>query len=87
MVDSSATGIIRILIRILERPRFYLLDSVSKNLGAPYTVLFSSFISRNKMEEMLVTWRTSAFGGVELFGATAQLNIQGVMWGDVASGS
>jgi hypothetical protein len=39
------------------------------------------------MEEMLVTWRTSAFGGVELFGATAQLNIQGVMWGDVASGS
>ena len=85
----------------IKLPPFYLLDSVSKNLGAPYTVLFSSFIAglfldsynvvddstRNKMEEMLVTWRTGGPGGVELFGASAQLNIERAVWGDVASGS
>jgi len=50
-----------------------LLDSISKNIGAPYTVLFSSFImplflksynvinisTQNKMEEMLITWHTA----------------------------
>ncbi|KAF9514172.1 hypothetical protein BS47DRAFT_901369 [Hydnum rufescens UP504] len=85
----------------IKLPPFYLLDSVSKNLGAPYTVLFSSFITalfldsynavdestRSKMEEMLVTWRTGGPGGVELFGANAQLNIEGAVWGNVASGS
>lgn len=74
---------------------------MSKNLGHPYTQLFSSFVAplflecydhvddttRSKMEEMLVTWRTGGPGGVELFGQNAQLTIERAVWGDVSSGS
>src|SRR5260370_28120768 len=51
----------------------YLLDSILKNIGAPYTVLFSLFITplflesyklihistQNKMQDMLITWHTA----------------------------
>ena len=85
----------------IKLPAWYLLDSISKNLGLPYTQLFSSFVAslflecydlvddstRGKMEEMLVTWRTGGPSGVELFGQTVQLTIERVVWGDMSSGS
>ncbi|GAA6044072.1 hypothetical protein JCM8097_005017 [Rhodosporidiobolus ruineniae] len=62
-------------------PCFYLLDSISKNIGAPYLALFSRFLERTflssyhavdastktKLEELLGTWKTGASDGGELF--------------------
>ncbi|KAF8308156.1 hypothetical protein DL93DRAFT_2171317 [Clavulina sp. PMI_390] len=85
----------------LKLPAWYLLDSVSKNLGALYAHLFSAFVAplfldcydrvddstRSKMEEMLVTWRTGGPGGTELFGKNAQLTVENAIWGDHSSSS
>lgn len=62
-------------------PTFYLLDSISKNIGPPYLTLFSRFLERTflssyhavdsstktKLEELLGTWKTGAGDGGELF--------------------
>ncbi|BGP17362.1 hypothetical protein JCM10213_003406 [Rhodosporidiobolus nylandii] len=62
-------------------PTFYLLDSISKNIGAPYLALFSRFLERSflssyhavdastktKLEELLGTWKTGGADGGELF--------------------
>ncbi|GAA5992830.1 hypothetical protein JCM10908_001359 [Rhodotorula pacifica] len=62
-------------------PAFYLLDSICKNIGAPYLALFSRFIeraflsayhsvdpsTRTKLEELLGTWKTGGSDGGELF--------------------
>ena len=79
----------------MKLPAFYLLDAVSKNVFEPYARNFSPLVvplfldtygqvdqsTRNKMEEMLLTWRTGAPNGRELFGVVAQLAIEQGIWG------
>ncbi|GAA5922991.1 hypothetical protein JCM3775_006213 [Rhodotorula graminis] len=64
-------------------PTFYLLDSISKNIGPPYLALFGRFLeraflqayhaadaaTRTKLEELLGTWKTGGADGGELFRA------------------
>lgn len=82
-------------------PLLYLLDSIAKNVGPPYTSnLFPSFLGRafldayfsvegvvkNKMEEMLATWRTGGPGRTELFGPALREEIErGIFGGGGAS--
>ncbi|THH02751.1 hypothetical protein EW026_g162 [Hermanssonia centrifuga] len=76
-------------------PAFYLLDAISKNVFEPYARLFIPVVARlfidtyelvdqntrSKMEEMLLTWRTAAPNGRELFGVVTQLAIERHIWG------
>ncbi|KAG8964528.1 hypothetical protein FRC03_001694 [Tulasnella sp. 419] len=85
----------------IKLPAWYLVDSISKNIGRPYTQIFPQFIvslfldsyhavdvnTRAKMEEMLVTWRTGGPGGQELFGVDAQTNIERSVWGGASTSS
>jgi len=85
----------------MKLPAFYLLDAVSKNVFEPYARNFSPLVvplfldsygqvdqnTRNKMEEMLLTWRTGAPNGRELFGVVAQLAIEQGIWGSGSSSS
>ncbi|KAF8621585.1 hypothetical protein AX15_007610 [Amanita polypyramis BW_CC] len=83
----------------MKLPAFYLLDAISKNVYEPYARHFASFviplfletygqvdeITRNKMEEMLLTWRTGSPTGKELFGVPPQIAIERGVWGDGAA--
>ncbi|PWN26679.1 hypothetical protein BDZ90DRAFT_241074, partial [Jaminaea rosea] len=76
-------------------PSLYLLDSISKNIGAPYTTLWSQRIShlfldsyrlvdqptKVRMEELLNTWRAGASDGSPLFGGDAQWDIERNLYG------
>ncbi|EIW82099.1 hypothetical protein CONPUDRAFT_136662 [Coniophora puteana RWD-64-598 SS2] len=79
----------------MKLPAFYLLDAIAKNVYEPYARLFSGFVinlfletyqqvdqaTRSKMEEMLLTWRTAAPSGRELFGIATQRSIERGIWG------
>ncbi|KAI9574713.1 hypothetical protein HD554DRAFT_2049358 [Boletus coccyginus] len=79
----------------MKLPAFYLLDAISKNVFDPYARHFAPFViplfldtyqhvdqaTRSKMEEMLLTWRTGAPSGKELFGVITQLAIERGVWG------
>jgi pre-mRNA cleavage complex 2 protein Pcf11 len=78
----------------IKLPAFYLVDALSKNVFDPYAGLFASIVAplfletyqqvdqqtRGKMEEMLLTWRTGAPNGRELFGVGPQLAIERGIW-------
>ena len=79
----------------IKLPALYLLDSICKNIHAPYASLFSQRIERIflsayrdvdpptkvKMEELLGTWRTGGPGGSALFLGRAQHDIEIVLFG------
>ncbi|EFI27724.1 hypothetical protein CC1G_14647 [Coprinopsis cinerea okayama7 len=79
----------------LKLPAFYLLDAISKNYYEHYARRFSHVVAplflqtysqvdqqtQNKMEEMLLTWRTGSPQRTELFGPVTQLNIERGVWG------
>ena len=82
----------------MKLPAFYLLDAISKNVYDPYARVFASFViplfletyrsvdnnTRSKMDEMLLTWRTGAPNGKELFGLAPQMAIERGIWGEQA---
>ncbi|GBE79674.1 hypothetical protein BKA93DRAFT_758248 [Sparassis latifolia] len=79
----------------MKLPAFYLLDAISKNVFDPYAPQFTPLVvrlfldtyeqvdqsTRSKMEEMLLTWRTGAPNGRELFGIVPQVAIERQIWG------
>ena len=78
----------------MKLPAFYLIDALSKNVFEPYAGHFASIVvplflesyqqvdqqTRGKMEEMLLTWRTGAPNGRELFGVGPQVSIERGIW-------
>lgn len=78
----------------MKLPAFYLLDAISKNVFEPYARHFIPIVvrlfldtyeqvdqsTRSKMEEMLLTWRTGAPNGRELFGPIPQVAIERQIW-------
>ncbi|KAF7776009.1 hypothetical protein Agabi119p4_4402 [Agaricus bisporus var. burnettii] len=64
----------------MKLPAFYLLDAISKNVYEPMV----DDGTRSKMDEMLLTWRTGAPNGKELFGLGPQMAIERGIWGDQA---
>ncbi|KAI0316591.1 hypothetical protein OF83DRAFT_1021079, partial [Amylostereum chailletii] len=75
----------------MKLPAFYLLDAISKNVYQPHARRFATVLvatlfldaygqvdqaARSKMEEMLLTWRTGAPNGGELFGVGPQVAIE-----------
>lgn len=83
----------------MKLPAFYLLDAISKNVYEPYARVFASFVTplfletyhlvdqgtRNKMEEMLLTWRNGSPTGKEVFGIPTQVAIERGVWGNGGS--
>jgi hypothetical protein len=84
----------------IKLPALYLLDSICKNIHAPYAALFAQRIERIflsayrdvdpptkiKMEELLGTWRTGGPNGTELFQGRAQRDIEIALFGSQLKG-
>lgn len=76
----------------------YLMDSISKNIGSPYTELWAPRVAtlflesyrlvdqptKRRMEELLATWRATGPGGRPLFGENAQYTIERSLFGGPA---
>lgn len=79
----------------IRLPALYTLDSISKNVGHPYTQLWSARIvpiflesyrlvdqpTKLRMEELLATWKTAGPGARPLFGDNAQWSIERALFG------
>ncbi|KAN0061413.1 mRNA 3' end processing factor [Thecaphora frezii] len=79
----------------IRLPSLYLLDSICKNVGQPYTALWAERIvtmfletyrlvdqpTKMRMEELLATWKDAAPGGRPLFGEPTQWNIERALFG------
>lgn len=79
----------------IRLPALYTLDSISKNIGHPYTQLWSARIvpifletyrlvdqpTKMRMEELLATWKTAGPGARPLFGDNAQWSIERALFG------
>ena len=77
----------------------YLLDSISKNIGAPYTELWSTRIvplfmetyrsvdqpTKRRLEELLATWREAGPGKRPLFGDSPQWTIERSLFGSAGA--
>ncbi|WFC98630.1 hypothetical protein MYAM1_001361 [Malassezia yamatoensis] len=86
---------IMMTLPVYRLPSMYLLDSISKNIGSPYTELWASRVStlflesyrvvdqptKRRMEELLATWRTAGPGGRPLFGDNPQMTIERALFG------
>lgn len=80
----------------VKLPMLYLIDSISKNVGAPYTTdLLRPVIPRlyvktykevdgvtkSKMEEMISLWRTSGPGRTDLYGPDVRMAVEREIFG------
>ncbi len=79
----------------IRLPALYTLDSISKNIGHPYTQLWAARIvpiflesyrlvdqpTKMRMEELLATWKTAGPGARPLFGDNAQWSIERALFG------
>lgn len=84
----------------IKLPAWYLLDAISKNVYEPFARHFASVVAslfldtydavdqntRSKMEEMLLTWRSGAPNGRELFGVGPQVAIERGIWSGGSGG-
>ncbi|CDU25413.1 related to PCF11 component of pre-mRNA 3`-end processing factor CF I [Sporisorium scitamineum] len=79
----------------IRLPALYTLDSISKNIGHPYTQLWAARIvpiflesyrlvdqpTKLRMEELLATWKTAGPGARALFGDNVQWSIERALFG------
>ena len=77
----------------------YLMDSICKNIGSPYTELWAPRVAtlflesyrvvdqptKRRMEELLATWRAAGPGGGPLFGEGPQWTIERSLFGSQGS--
>ncbi|KAH7105676.1 hypothetical protein BKA62DRAFT_690526 [Auriculariales sp. MPI-PUGE-AT-0066] len=84
----------------MKLPAFYLLDSICKNVFSEYAHRFAPIVvnlfidahhsvdpqTQAKMDEMLITWRTGAPGGRELFGVVPQIDLERSVFGGQHAG-
>ncbi|OWZ60259.1 hypothetical protein LQV05_000162 [Cryptococcus neoformans] len=95
VVEEIELAVLRALPQ-QKLPLLYLLDSISKNVGPPYTTrLLQAIVPRlyiktyrevdgvtkTKMEEMIGLWRTGGPGGSELYGSHVREQVERELFG------